>query len=144
MTHIPRNKKEPDVKVKRLPSNADKAIESHSGRISFSFRFLNLNHDKFNINSKTTDYFRKLMDRLKDISGIEKSQLKGYRKTLRCHLIEWKDTTEKSFGIVNEDAIVKEPYQFSLSVNEHGQIHGFFIGNVFYVVWLDPDHRLYS
>ena len=138
-----RNKKEPDIK--RLPPNADKARGSHSHHISFSFRYLSLNHAKFNIDGKTTHYFRKLMDRLKDVSGMEASQFTNNKgKTLRCNSIEWQDTTEKSFGIPNEDDIVEEPRQFSVSANEHGRVHGFFIENVFYVVWLDPDHKLYS
>jgi hypothetical protein len=118
--------------------------------VYFSFHYLNLYHDKFNIDSKTTPYFRKLMDRLKDASGMEKGQFIGYvgvgynSKTFRCHPIEWEKTTEKSFGIPNEDVIVDAAYQFSISANEHGRIHGFFIGNIFYAVWLDPDHRLYS
>ena len=91
---IPRNKKEPDVKVKHLPPNADKAIENHSDRISFSFHYLNLKHDKFDINSKTGHYFKKLMDRLKDISGMETRQLtSNSSKTLRCHPIKWEATT---------------------------------------------------
>jgi hypothetical protein len=142
--HVPpQNKKGPDVK--HLPSNADKAIDKYSARISFSFHFLNHGHDKFNANSKKAPYFIKLIERLKNISGIEKSQLITYsNKALRCHLIKWERTTEKGFGIPNEDVIVEEPMQFNISVNEHGRIHGFFIGNVFYIVWLDPDHKLYS
>jgi hypothetical protein len=50
--HIPpRKKNEPDPKY--LPSNADKDIESHSDRISFSFHYLNLNHNKFNLSVYT-------------------------------------------------------------------------------------------
>jgi hypothetical protein len=86
--HIPpRSKKEPDVK--HLPSNTDKYKYNHLDRISFSFHYLNLNHAKFSVNDKTTHYFRKLIDRLKDISSIEKIQLTGYgNKTLRCHPIK--------------------------------------------------------
>ncbi len=43
----------------------------------------------------------------------------------------------------NEEQLVDIPYQFSLSSNEHGRVHGFFIDEVFYIVWLDPDHLLY-
>jgi hypothetical protein len=39
---------------------------------------------------------------------------------------------------------LKQPHQFSLSSNKHGRVHGFFIDEVFYVVWLDADHLLYS
>jgi hypothetical protein len=145
MTRIPRNKKEPEVKVKYLSPNADKTLEGDSDRISFSFHYLNLNHEKFNIDSKPTQYFIKLVDRLKSISSMESSQfIEHSDQTLRCHRIKWEKTTEKSFGIPNEDTIVDVPRQFSISANRHGRVHGFFIGNVFYVVWLDPEHKLYS
>ncbi|ELU7233491.1 hypothetical protein SCL96_003408 [Escherichia coli] len=44
---------------------------------------------------------------------------------------------------MNEQFQSYTPYQFAVSRNEHGRVHGFFIGNVFHVVWLDPHHRLY-
>jgi len=47
------------------------------------------------------------------------------------------------FGLPNEEQVVDTPYQFSLSSNEHGRVHGFLIDEVFYIVWLDPDHQLY-
>jgi hypothetical protein len=116
----------------------------YSNCISFSFQFLDVNHHKFNVNGKQANYFQKLIDRLKDISSIERRQLSGYsNKTLRFHSIKWVDTTERCFGIPNEDTIVEEPMQFSLSANEHGRVHGFFIENVFHIVWLDPNHELY-
>jgi hypothetical protein len=65
-------------------------------------------------------------------------------RSLRCHPIDWDDTTETCFGLVNEEQLVSQPYQFQLSSNEYGRVHGFFIENVFYIVWLDPDHLLYS
>jgi hypothetical protein len=43
-----------------------------------------------------------------------------------------------------EDEFTQDKYQLTISTNEHGRIHGFFILDVFYVVWLDPDHELYS
>ncbi|QKQ77934.1 hypothetical protein FBB35_25410 [Nostoc sp. TCL240-02] len=61
----------------------------------------------------------------------------------RCHPIKWEDTREKAFGLPNEEQLVDIPYQFSISSNEHGRVHGFFIDEIFYIVWLDPDHLLY-
>jgi hypothetical protein len=58
-------------------------------------------------------------------------------KSLRCHAIDWNKVTESGFGFPNEDELVDKPYQFQLSSNEHGRVHGFFIDEVFYVVWLD-------
>jgi hypothetical protein len=65
-------------------------------------------------------------------------------RSLRCHSIDWNQTTETGFGLVHEEQLVSQPYQFQLSSNEYGRVHGFFIDNVFYIVWLDPDHLLYS
>ncbi|MCP6040932.1 hypothetical protein NL354_18735 [Klebsiella pneumoniae] len=63
---------------------------------------------------------------------------------LKSHCIEWKTTSEPDgFTHLNEQFQSYTPYQFAISRNEHGRIHGFFIGNVFYVVWLDPNHQLY-
>lgn len=36
------------------------------------------------------------------------------------------------------------PYQFQIFANEYGRVHGFFSENIFYIVWLDPEHNLYS
>lgn len=63
---------------------------------------------------------------------------------LRAHPINWNNTTESSFNLKNEDQLVTIPYQFELTANAYGRIHGFIIGSVFYIRWLDPDHKLYT
>ncbi|MDD1966378.1 hypothetical protein ACIPO9_04375 [Pseudomonas sp. NPDC090203] len=44
---------------------------------------------------------------------------------------------------LNEQLRSSTPFQFAVSANLHGRIHGFFVDHVFFVVWLDPDHCLY-
>jgi hypothetical protein len=58
--------------------------------------------------------------------------------------IDWTATSEPE-GFSNLLAQVSDvvPYQFEISANEHGRIHGFFLGDAFHVVWVDPEHRLY-
>ncbi|NJN22716.1 MAG: hypothetical protein HC812_18010 [Leptolyngbya sp. RL_3_1] len=113
--------------------------------IGFSFKYYQNNHRKFSANEKTTAYWLTLMERLKAISGLSKQELLVNRsQTLRCHPIKWEDTSESGFGLSNEEQLVDTPYQFSLSSNEHGRVHGFFIDEIFYIVWLDADHLLYS
>ncbi|MCK5211832.1 hypothetical protein KAJ89_03965 [Candidatus Parcubacteria bacterium] len=65
---------------------------------------------------------------------------------LRCHRIKFNDknVTEDSFGIPNLEELDDEAWQFHLSTNEHGRVHGYFIGNIFSIVWLDPKHNLYK
>ena len=113
--------------------------------LSFSFKYFQADHDKFSIAGRSDSYLRVLLDRFKAISGLTAPELLRNRSSaLRCHPIRWSDTTENGFGIPYEDQLVDCPYQFSLSSNEHGRVHGFFIGAVFYVVWLDPNHELYA
>ncbi|EPP6704105.1 MULTISPECIES: hypothetical protein [Providencia] len=114
--------------------------------VSFSFRHLDPSHSKFNVTSKNADYFCKLFDRLKSISGFTAKEILQERSSaLRAHPIDWSGTSEKNgFTNLNEQFKSYEPYQLSISSNEHGRIHGFFIGHIFYVVWLDPEHLLYS
>ncbi|MHC5610983.1 MAG: hypothetical protein ACYTXA_08185 [Nostoc sp.] len=82
-----------------------------------------------------------MLDRLKALSSLTAQELLVNRSsTLRCHPIKWEDTSERGFGLPNEEQLVDIPYQFSISSNEHG----FFINEIFYIVWLDPDHLLYS
>ncbi|MEH1924391.1 hypothetical protein [Nostoc sp.] len=86
-----------------------------------------------------------MLDRLKALSSLTAQELLLNRSsTLRCHPIKWEDTSERAFGLPNKQQLVDIPYQFSISSNEHGTVHGFFINEIFYIVWLDPDHLLYS
>jgi len=66
-------------------------------------------------------------------------------KSIRAHSIDWKDTTEKEgFSFLPEQLQSLPPWQFEISSNEHGRVHGFFIDRTFFVVWIDSNHSLYS
>jgi len=114
--------------------------------ISFSFRYYQDDKDKFSIGGRDARYLASLLRRLRDLSQLKAQEvINNQSKSLRCHGIVWLDTTEPNgFGIPNEDMLVNVPYQFQISANEYGRVHGFFSENVFYIVWLDPEHNLYS
>ena len=58
------------------------------------------------------------MARLKDLSALTALELlRSRNRSLRCHPIDWKNTSESGFGIKNEEQLVDTPYQFSLSSN---------------------------
>lgn len=112
--------------------------------ISFSFKYYQHDRSKFSCIEKEVIYWLTLLARLKDLSSLGAQELLVNRSSsLRCHAIKWEDTSESGFGLPNEEQLVDTPFQFSLSSNEHGRVHGFFIDEVFYIVWLDPDHKLY-
>ena len=114
--------------------------------LSFSFKYLENDHNKFAFSNQSADYFCKVMERLKSLCSMTEHELSANRSNaLRAHPIDWDDTSEKNgFSQLNEQLQMFKPYQFSVSSNAHGRIHGFVSASVFYVIWLDPHHRLYS
>lgn len=127
-------------------SEAKKLAEKKATElINFSLKYLDNNSEKFLYTSHTGDYFCEVLDRIKNLSSLTKQELLSNRSsTLRTHPIDWKKTSmPKGFGFPKHEEIVDVPYQFAVSGNEHGRIHGFFISNTFYIVWLDKDHSLY-
>ena len=113
--------------------------------LTFSMKYLVLDHEKYTVAGKDETYFNKLLVRLRDLSRSKVDTVKSdHSKALRSHAVDWEDTTETSFGIPDEEQLVDQPWQFSLTSNAHGRVVGFFIGTVFHIVWLDPEHRLYQ
>jgi hypothetical protein len=133
------SKKKPQFKI--VPSQL-KAPET----LGFSFKYLQTQNEKFSICDRDANYLAAFLERLRDLSTLTAQEVKMNRsQSLRCHPIKWGETTEPNgFGIPNEKELVTIPYQFSLSTNEHGRVHGFFIEDIFYIVWLDPNHNLYQ
>lgn len=143
------NQKKQRFSKTQIPRDSSSRIKptklSPPSGISFSYKYFQLNHDRFSVVGRDSAYLMILLERLRDLSSWNSLDLKqNGSKSLRCHPIAWEDTCELSFGIPNEDQLIDKPYQFSLSSNEHGRVHGFFIEEIFYVVWLDPDHNLYQ
>ena len=112
--------------------------------VNFSYKYLKEKGQKFKYTQKTTDYFTNLKEKLIAISSISVKEFRANSsKSLRCHPIKFYETSEAGFSIPQEEYIVTEPCQFSVTANEYGRVHGFIIKNTFYIVWLDPEHELY-
>src|SRR5258707_7320406 len=99
--------------------------------ISFSFKFLEERHAKFDYSKQPTKYFADLLARLKGCSTLSALELiqKG-DPSMRCHLIAWNKTTEKNFPKLPEPFSSCEPRQFSIS-KKYGRVHGFLSGPIF-------------
>lgn len=113
--------------------------------LSFSFQYIDYAHSKFGFSNQDPSYFCKVIERLKDISSLTSLEFTSNRTpTLKSHCIEWKTTSEPDgFTHLNEQFQSYTPYQFAISRNEYGRVHGFLVGCVFNIVWLDPEHKLY-
>jgi hypothetical protein len=115
--------------------------------LKFSFKYLDLGNPKFAISKCEQPYFKKVLERFRDISSWKESEIRhNNSRALRSHAIRWADTTEpKGFAhLENSQLRDLEGWQFEFSSNKHGRVHGFLLSSVFYVVWFDPNHNLYS
>lgn len=118
----------------------------HQGLVSFSFKYLELRHEKFGVpnTSEKVTYLAMLFDRLKQISSMTCQEFREAGKALRSHAIKWESTSEPTgFEHLSEQLRQCQPWQFSLARDELGRIHGFWVANVFYAVWVDHAHALY-
>lgn len=123
-----------------IPKNND--IEN----LNFSFKHLDLDNNKFEIPYHNDRYFRKLLERKKELSKLTIKDLRNnHSKSLRFHKIDFKSKgiSEIGFGINSQLDIDENSYQFQISSNEYGRVHGFLIDTTFYIVWLDRYHKLF-
>lgn len=123
---------------------------TEDGCLRFSFKYMTVpSNGKFSLADRETKYFTILLDRFKDLSNFSCGSFRaGARGGLRNHPLRFgndKSLTESGFTCLNSDLreqVEHAAFQFSLSQHEHGRVHGFFIDDVFFIVWLDPRHEL--
>jgi hypothetical protein len=114
--------------------------------LRFSFRYLDTTHPAFDVRSRGGNYFRRLVARLRELSALRAEEFLNNRSaSLRIHRIDFSDARVAldGFGIPEMSNADELAWQFALSANEHGRVHGFLKGETFFIRWLDPDHNLY-
>ena len=115
--------------------------------LRFSFKYLDLvGNAKFSLERCRDGYLKTFLERLRDLSRLTAKEFRTNRSSaLRAHPIDFSETTEpRGFRALNQQLRAEQAWQFQLTVNEHGRIHGILLLDTFYVVWIDPDHELYS
>ena len=115
--------------------------------VVFSFKHLQEN-EKFSHSEGYEDkpdgavrFYKQLIDRLHGFSRYKLSEVTGRDKRDHSHPIIWEKTSERD-GFPLHEQQIGECYQLCLGTNQ-GRIHGFFVDNTFYIVWCDPNHRLF-
>lgn len=141
-----RGKSEPPIKPgSRIKSESKSDVLDELVR--FSFKFYDSDHATFNCHDQEREYFWRLLGRIKDLSKEKIGSLTSVKpnSATRFHRIDFSNdrVSVKGFGIPGWEEYNEDAWQFSISTNKHGRVHGFLIVNVFYVVWLDADHKLY-
>ena len=105
-----------------------------------------LTNPKFTLNRCQAGYLDKLLERLKSLNAMTVKDFKETKsKSIRAHTHDWSNTTEQQgFSSLNQQLRDLPGWQFKITSNDHGRVHGFFIDRTFFVVWIDPDHLMYS
>lgn len=111
-------------------------------KIIFSFRFLDFSNPAFNLGGVCEKWYPELFNMLSNVSKLNRNELIiTHEKIYRCHEHDW-DNLDYSFNFDDEFLKQIDCRQIRISKSKGG-IHGFLIGNTFYVVWIDPHHNLY-
>ncbi len=106
--------------------------------VVFSFASLDWT-EYFNLDGTCTNWSFDLLNMLKSISKTSKIDLlSGKFKTYRVHSHE----NAKPPNQLPDGVTLKDCYQLRISTSKGG-IHGVFVENIFYVIWIDPLHNMY-
>jgi hypothetical protein len=134
------------AKSKDTTKPAIKKTPLPDSKLRFSFEFFDYSDDEICPPSFRDGYTQTLMQRLRDVSSWSvRDFCLRFDKALRNHQHDWAKTTRPDgFQTLNEHYRAIPGWQFCLSSNEHGRVHGIIIDDTFYVVWLDHDHALYD
>jgi hypothetical protein len=135
------------IKIPQPPTNPE--------RLQFSFKYLQADHPKFLLENCSADYLQHLLRAIQRYSCYTVDQFMecDLKTEPHRHPLFLNESTEP-YGFPGIDPDVDaiwtdQVWQFALS--DHNtkperawRAHGFIFEDIFYVVWLDPDHALYQ
>ena len=137
------------IKPGKLPAshNIPRQAPPVDPRLRFSFGHIDLySDDEFSVDLCEDGYLEKMLCRLRDVCVLTVKEFRTNKSAaIRAHPITWAET-KRLAGFKNLNAQLRgaEAWQFQITANEHGRIHGILIDDTFYVVWIDPTHALYG
>lgn len=136
--------KAPEVNVVDVLSRlrSEVATDDDNKKIKISYEFLDTTNDLFGLGGIEKEWYSDLMGELKMLTSITRKQLFGeYKKKFKPHpyskvdLLNYKDEF-----LINPQY---EAFQLRLTKST-GRIHGFFVGNIFYIRFFDRWHNMYD
>lgn len=112
----------------------------------FSFKHLDITCQKFHSENCSPEFYLAFLKKLREYSGWTVESFTDSNNNDHRHIIDFSGTTEPSgFAFLkNEQLEDSESWQFCLDKSSSQRVHGFILGDTFYVVWLDPNHNLYA
>jgi hypothetical protein len=132
-------------KLNIRPEGGIKKTSTSNPILKFSFKFFDQSDDEMCPAVFKNGYTQTLMGRLQGLSSWTVADFTGRENSsIRNHRHDWSKTSRpRGFSHLNDHYSAYEGWQFCLSANEYGRVHGIIIDDTFYVIWLDQDHRMY-
>jgi hypothetical protein len=122
-------------------------VPQETRSLRFSFKHLDLTNEKFKVLDCCADFLRQLLERIKEYSNWTIDDFCDQNNNDHRHIINFPETSEPDgfvkSGMDQDQIAYHEAWQFELVRTEKWRTHGILIDDTFYVIWLDPDHRLY-
>jgi hypothetical protein len=120
-----------------------------SPTLSFSFKLLDADHEVFNITQCYPQFWTALCLKLREYSSWTEESFRdiNHDTTSHRHPIHFgPETTESGFRDLDIDQLgYLEPWQFGVGDSYSSwRVHGAILDGVFYVIWLDTEHKLYA
>lgn len=132
-----------DNNALKLITNKDilESLHRLGSSMRFSFNFLDMEHECFSCGGSDVGWFKSLMATVREISQLTYYEFSAQWNHYELHP---NDLTKQGYDFnlpkhINDQ--LGDCHQFSLSKSK-GRVHGFFIENTFFIVWLDPEHNL--
>ncbi|HUA19015.1 MAG TPA: hypothetical protein VMB25_09745 [Bryobacteraceae bacterium] len=111
--------------------------------VVLSFKYLDLaNNQKFAVQRCDVEFLQALLVELSEICQGKVSDLAEFVNRRHNHQLDFSNTSEPDGFVLPEQVEPEVYWQFAVQEHYSWRVHGFFIQSVFYVVWLDPAHRL--
>jgi len=124
-------------------SNKEDIKKRSKEKLRFSFKLFDRSHEAFNLGGVNSDWYLILLDTLQDLSTLTWTEVRNTRQAkYDPHPYTWK-SCNYTFNFDPKSLEQFEAFQLRLD-KSHGRIHGFLVGNIYYIYWLDPHHNMYD
>lgn len=112
-------------------------------KIKISFEFFDSDNELFTLGNIDVEWFTDLLEELKSLSQLTRKQIfNEYKRKYKPHPY---NESLKSLNYKDEYLINPQYQATQLTLTKStGRIHGFFIGNIYYIRFLDRWHNMYN
>jgi hypothetical protein len=138
----------PNHKVRARGGIPKPSLAVQTQPFRFSFKHLDPDHPKFPLKSCDREFLCGLINCLTIYSQRAQEDFRDQNNNEHRHVIDFAQTSEKEGftsapGIDGDQLAYLEAWQFEVRFMTNWRAHGFIGDDTFFIVWLDPLHRLY-